>query len=227
LIWPWTGVSSARDQAVGLTAADQLLEQACQAKATGNQGAAFALLHRIVRIAPDNLLARWQLGQVKVDNDWLSIEESQRRAEADPRQAQYLERKEIMGESPQAQLALARWCRGNKLEDEAQFHFSSVLSADPNNKEALRAAHLRWHEGELKTVAQIRQTKQESSEVKKETRQWALLVAGWVRALAGKNDRAALSVLDEIRAVDDVAAIPAFEEVTIKGPQAANETTRQ
>src|SRR4051812_30992009 len=79
LIWPWTGVSSARDQAVGLTAADQLLEQACQAKATGNQGAAFALLHRIVRIAPDNLLARWQLGQVKVDNDWLSIEESQRR----------------------------------------------------------------------------------------------------------------------------------------------------
>ena len=133
-------VSSAHDQEISLTTADQLIEEAGRAKSDGQPAVAYALLHQVVRIAPDNSLARWQLGQVKVDNEWLSVEEAQRRAEADPRQAKYQERKATLGESPQGQLALARWCRGNKLEDEAQFHWSSVLSADPNNKEALRAA---------------------------------------------------------------------------------------
>ena len=39
-----------------------------------------------------------------------------------------------------------------------------------------------------------------------------------------------VACIDEIRAVDDLAAIPAFEDVTLKGPQAANEkntTVRQ
>ena len=128
---------------------------------------------------------------MKVDNEWLSIEEAQRRAEADPRQAKYQEQKEALGESPQGQLALARWCRGNKLEDEAQFHWASVLSADPNNKEALRSARIRWHDGELKTAAQIREEKKESGETKQATRQWASLVAAWMRALADKNDSGA------------------------------------
>src|SRR3954470_16274449 len=75
----WGVVSPARDQDVGVTTADQLLDEACRAKADGSPGVAYALLHQVVRIAPDNSLARWQLGQVNVDNEWLSIEESQRR----------------------------------------------------------------------------------------------------------------------------------------------------
>src|SRR4029079_12267745 len=134
---------------VSLGTVDRLLDEAVRAKSSGQPAVAYALLHQVVRIAPDNSLARWQLGQVKVDNEWLSVEESQRRAESDPRQAKYQERKETLGESPQDPLALARWCRGNKLEDEARFHLSSVLSVDPNNKEALRVAGLRWHDGEL------------------------------------------------------------------------------
>ena len=219
----WAGVGLAHDQEISLKTADQLINEACRAKSDGQQAVAYALLHRAVRIAPDNSLARWQLGEIKVGNEWLSVEESQRRAEADPRQIKYQERKESLGESPQGQLTLARWCRGNKLEDEAQFHWSSVLSIDPNNKEALRAAGMRWHDGELKTVAQIREAKVESGEAKQATRQWASRIAGWMRALADKKDRAPLAVLDEIRAVDDIAAIPAFEDVTLKGSQAANE----
>ena len=126
---------------------------------TANRPSRMRCCIRPCYIAPDNSLARWQLGEMKVGNEWLSVEEAQRRAEADPRQTKYQERKESLGESPQGQLALARWCRGNKLEDEAQFHWSSVLSIDPNNKEALRAAGMRWHDGELKTVAQIREAK--------------------------------------------------------------------
>src|SRR3954453_13417985 len=171
------GAALAHDQEISLRTADQLINEAVRAKSGGQPAVAYALLHKVVRIAPDNSMARWQLGQVKVDNEWLSVEEAQRRAEADPRQAKYQERKESLGESPQGQLALARWCRGNKLEDEAQYHWSSVLSADPKNKEALRAAGIRWHDGELKTSAQIRDVRKESAEAKQATRKWASRVA--------------------------------------------------
>ena len=108
----WTGGVFAHDQEISFKTADQLIAEACRAKSDGQQAVAYALLHRAVRIAPDNSLARWQLGEVKVGNEWLSVEEAQRRAEADPRQAKYQERKELLGESPQSQIALARWCRG-------------------------------------------------------------------------------------------------------------------
>ena len=219
----WAGVSIAHDQVISLKTADQLIGEAGGAKSGGQPAVAYALLRQAVRVAPDNSLARWQLGQVKVENEWISVEEAQRRAEADPRQAEYQERKETLGESPQGQLALARWCRGNKLEDEAQFHWSSVLSVDPNNKEALRAARLRWHDGDLKTAAQIREARLQTVATKQATRAWASRIASWMRALADKNDRAPLAVMDEIRAVDDLASIPAFEDVTLKGKQAANE----
>jgi hypothetical protein len=219
----WAGSASAHDREIGLNTADRLIDEAVQAKSGGQPAVAYALLHQAVRIAPENSMARWQLGQVKVDNEWLSVEEAQRRSEADPRQVQYQEQKAALGESPKGQLALARWCRGNKLEDEAQFHWASVLSADPNNKEALRGAGVRWHDGELKTIAQIRDGRKESVETKQASRQWASLIADWMRALADQRDRADDKVIAEIRAVSELAAIPAFEDVTLKGPQAANE----
>jgi hypothetical protein len=223
LVSAWAGIAAAHDQQVSLRTADQLIDEACRAKADGQPAVAYSLLHQVVRIAPDNSLARWQLGQVKVGNEWLSVEEAERRAEADPRQAKYQERKEALGDSPQGQLALARWCRGNKLDEEARLHWSNVLLAEPNNKEALRAAHMRWHDGELKTVSQIQEARVESAEAKEASRKWAARVATWMHALSDKNAPVPLAVLEEIRAVDDLAAIPAFEDVTLKGLQAANE----
>jgi hypothetical protein len=206
--------SAARQDGVPTTA-DRLIGEAGQAKTDGQLARAYALLHEVVRMAPDHALARWQLGQVKVDGEWLSIEESQRRAEADPRQVKYRERKEAAGDTPQAQLALARFCRNNKLDDEAPYHWASVLSVDSSNKEALRAVGRRWYQSELLTPGEIKTTKIESSEAKQSTRQWASRVAGWMRALSDKNESPPAKIVDEIRAIDDPAAIPVFEAVTL------------
>lgn len=218
--WP-LGDAAGKNQATGSTTADQLIEAAGQAKADGQQGRAYALLHEAARVAPECSLARWQLGQVKIGKEWLSIEEAERRAAADPRQEKYRERKDALGEAPQDQITMARWCRGNKLEDEAEFHWASVLAIDPSNKEALRGVGKRWHEGELKSPAQIREEKQESGEARQATRKWATRVAAWMRTLSDKNAPHG-GVLTEIRAVDDIAAIPAFETVTLNSSLAPN-----
>jgi hypothetical protein len=216
-----TAVADSRDG--GPTTSDQLIDQAGKAKADGRSALAYSLLHQVVRIEPENALARWQLGQVQVDREWVSVEEAQRRAENDPRQEKYRDRKEVAGDSPQGQLSLARWCRGNKLDDEALVHWTSVLSVDPKNKEALHATGMRWRDGELKTISQIREARQNSADTKQANRRWATKVAGWMRALADRNEKAPTAVIEEIRAVDDIGAIPAFEDVTLKGPQSANE----
>lgn len=209
------GGAAGHDQAVVLTTVERIIEEAGQAKTDGNSALAYAMLHAAIHLAPENSLARWQLGQVRVGGEWLSIEEAQRRAEADPRQAKYRERKVALGESPQGQLELARWCRSNKLEDEARFHWVSVLSVEPRNKEAIRAVGMRWHDGELMTPVQIKESNKEAINTKKGIRQWAGQVAEWMRALSEKNESPPVAIVEAIRAVDDVGAIPSFEKVTL------------
>jgi len=197
------------------TTAERLVEEASQAKTDGNTARYFELLRAAVRVAPDYSLARWQLGQVQVDGDWLAVEEAQRRAAANPRQGEYRELRKAHGESPQGQLALARWCRKNKLDEESRFHWASVLSVNPNNKEALRALEMRWHDGQLLSRAGVKQAKTESSGARRAARRWSIAVTNWERALTKKDDPARTEAIDEIRAVADLEAIPAFERVTL------------
>ena len=194
----WARVAGANDQKVAVATADRLIDAAGKAKTDGQDARAYALLHEAVRTAPDNSLARWQLGQVKVGRDWLSIEEAQRRADADPRQAKYQERREVLSDTPEDQLALARLCRGNNLDDEAQVHWASVLSVQPNNKEALRGAGMRWYAGELKSPTQIKEERKESTVTKQATRQWRrvwALDAGF----SDKNKDASIAAISAIR----------------------------
>ncbi len=216
-------MAASHDQDVGPTTVGQLIDAASQAKIGGQAAMAYALLHEAVQIAPDNSLARWQLGQVNAGGQWLSIEEAQRRAEADPRQTRYRERKAMMGDSPQAQLALARWCRGNNLEDEAKFHWESVLSVDPRNREVLRGIGMRWHDGGLMTSAEIQDANREASATKQATRKWTLRVAAWMRALSDKYGSPPVAAINDIRAIHDVEAIPAVEKATLNGSRSANE----
>lgn len=206
--------------------ADRLVDQAAAAKIGGNEARAFALLHEAVSTDPNDSLARWQLGQVKVGDKWLNIEEAQRRAEADPREANYRQRREALGDSPQGQLLLARWCRANKLDDEGLIHWANVLSADPNNREALRAIGMRWFDGELKTPIQIKEDKKETGESKAAMRRWTSRVAAWTRALSDKHEATPGAILDEIRAIDDVAAIPAFEKATLPAELSSSSKVR-
>ena len=213
----------AREEQSSFGTVERLLHEASQAKATGQCGAAYALLHQVVRIEPENSIARSQLGQIKVGREWLTVEESQRRAETDPRQAKYEEKRSQCGESPRELLTLARWCRGNKLDDEAQVHLASVLAVEPMNREALRLAQLRWRDGALKSFDQIRAEKSDAVVAKLSKRQWASIAAGWLRSLTSPDSKVRLAALEEIRGVDDASAIAAIEEVTLKDDQAANQ----
>ena len=73
---PASGVDrSSAGKKVGNTAAARLVDQAREAELEGDTAQQFALLREAVRLAPDYQAARWQLGQLEVDGEWLAAEE--------------------------------------------------------------------------------------------------------------------------------------------------------
>jgi hypothetical protein len=208
------------------TTAERLLRYAGHAEVHGDVARRFALLREAVRLNPDDQRARWQLGQVQVDGEWLAVEEAQRRAAADPLQDDYQRLRDEYGDTPEGQLALARWCRSNNLEDESQSHWANVLSIDPNHREARRVLKLHWHNGRLLGREQIKQAKQDAMGARTAGRHWGVKIALWQRALAKNQGAARDEVLDEIRAVRDFEAIAAFERLTLDDDEPRNERER-
>ena len=197
------------------TEADRLVAEAAQAELNGNATRSFALLHEAVRVDPDNRLARWQLGELQVDNKWVAAEEAQRRAAVDPKQVEYRERRTAAGQSLQGQLALARWCRKNNLNDEAQFSWASVLALEPKNEEALKALNVRWEKGRLVSATQSAQTKDQLRDAKRAAERWASKIVKWRRAVSGHDVTTREAALAEIRAITEKDAIPSLEDVTL------------
>jgi hypothetical protein len=198
-----------------LAEAKRLVAAAAQAEVTGDIPHSFALLRDAARIDPENELARWQLGQMSLDGKWLTVEEAQHRASIDPRQAEYRTLRAKYGESPEGQLALARWCRKNGLNEEARVHWASVLWADPNNEEALRAVNMRWHNGHLLTPEQVAQQKKQVQAAKQAAKRWSPKIAKWRRDVAGHDLATHDAALAEIRAITADDAISAMEDVTL------------
>lgn len=197
------------------TTANRLMSAAAHAASEGDKSRRVALLNEVVRLTPDWRVARWQLGQMQVDGQWLAVEEAQRRASADPRQSEYRELRRTHGETPQGQLALARWCRTNKLDEEARFHWASVLAVDPNNEEALRAIDARWHHGQLLTQEEAVRQRERLRELKQAEKRWSPTIAKWRRAIASGDPAKRGEALDEIRALRAVDAIQPLERVTL------------
>lgn len=207
-------LSAGEQPAASLTAA-QLVQQAQRAQEAGNSAQQFALLRRAVQAAPDYEVARWQLGQLKVGDHWMPVEEVQRAESANVKQADYRRLRAEAGQNIAGQLALARWCRKNELRDEAQFHWASVLAMQRGNEEALRALDMQLFGGQPMTRPQIAQLKQKHRAARKAAERWEPMVARWRRAVSGADPAARHAALGEVRSISDVAALPAMEAVTL------------
>src|SRR5262245_2246609 len=71
------------------TTPEALVEQARQAEMAGDTARQFSLLREAGQLAPDSQLIRWQLGQLKVGDKWMSVEDAERIAAANPKQEEY------------------------------------------------------------------------------------------------------------------------------------------
>jgi hypothetical protein len=215
-----------RDAGAG-TRAEQLVDDALQAELAGNAARRRVLLSVAIDAEPDYLPARWHSGQVQVDGEWLPVDKAQQVAAADPMRAEYRRLRAAGGDSPADQVALARWCRRNGLEEEARFHWATVLTFEPQSEEALRALGVRWFHGRLLTKPEIAAAKAAMDKAKKAAQEYSQQVAGWQRLLAAGDIKSRNQALAEIRQLRDVHAIAAIEEVTLDRQLKTNDDFEQ
>ena len=197
------------------TEAQRLVAAAAQAEIAGDTVRHLTLLNDALQIDPENQAARWQLGQLEVDGNWLTAEELQRRAAADPLQTEYRELRSAAGANVADQLALARWCRKKQLTEEAELHWSAVLLFDRNNSDALKALDRRWKDGRLVSRKETDEEKQQRQATKDAATYWAPIIAKWRRAVGGRDLPAHDAALKEIQAIARLDSIPSIEAVTL------------
>lgn len=204
------------------TTAKRLVGEALQAEAAGDATRHEALLRDAVAADPDFSLARWHRGELRVDDEWKPIDDIQAAAAADPARGEYLQRREAAAGSLERQIELARWCRKQALEDEARFHWATVLTQDPNNEDALRALGVRWHNGRLMTPDEVAVAKELMRAFQDAAEESRPQVARWDRMLSAGDLKSRKEALAEIRALREPHVIAALEEHTLGTPLASN-----
>ncbi|WP_425395896.1 polymorphic toxin-type HINT domain-containing protein [Aeoliella sp.] len=208
-------VVGATDNSVHQGLAERMTREALAAGAVGDMDLREQLLDQVLRIAPDHSPAHWARGEMQVDGEWKPIVAIQDAASENRRIDEYLQLRQQAGATPDDQFQLARWCERNDLNDEARYHWLQVLSADRDNRLALRALDSQWVGDQLLPSDQAEEIVAEQRKLRKVNADWRTRIAGWHRSLTAGGDEAA-QALAEIEAVVDESAITEFEKLAAR-----------
>lgn len=199
------------------------------AEVVGDRDGRTRLLSDAIKKCPESSLAHWYAGEVRRDGRWVSLEEAERQAAADPRLTEYHKLRDQQAGTPAGQVVLARWCRDQGLTAESRVHWTQAIMAQPDNSEALKALGAKWHQGRLLTDAQIRQVNEANSTgyVSPSNRasidRWASQLALWRRA--AKQDEASIkeSLRREVASLSDPRNINELGTALIIGARRKND----
>ena len=174
-------------------------------------------LRRALQIAPDYTLARWHVGQIRVSDHWLAVEQAEQRRTGDAQLAEYRKLRDTVRGNPQRELALAKWCLRQGLRDAEQLHLRRVLasgaSGSAERKQAMDRLGLRVYEGALLTRTEIEELKARTAEERKDQARWWPVVEKWRQAIESGPGRKRSYALEQLRAVKDPAAIATLESL--------------
>ena len=153
-------LAMADGRGTGLQAADAkpdaLVRGALETELQGPSATRQSLLTEAVEVDGNFAPARWQLGFVRLNNQWRSIDDVP--GSADGKYAAYREKRAGLSDFKEDQRALARWCTDHGMCDVARLHWTKVIEQDPKDSEALAALGMIYHNGLPMTKEQVVQT---------------------------------------------------------------------
>lgn len=174
-----------------LSAAD-FVQEALRAEGEGDVPRRAQLLKEALEHDPEYGPARWHSGFLYLQDKWLTIAQAQEQYRGDARWDAYQQFRGSVANAPDRELLLARWCQGQQLAEQAQFHWRNVLRMQPASEEALLALDLRWLNGRLVPREELTQQKRADYRAARNTlnanptlkRRCEAMIAHWERAAA-------------------------------------------
>ncbi|HTU24099.1 MAG TPA: polymorphic toxin-type HINT domain-containing protein [Pirellulales bacterium] len=183
------------------------------------------LVEQALAQSPDFAPARWQAGQVRVQDAWATVDDAVAKGSHDELLAQYHKLRGVYGDSPEGQLTLARWCQKHHLADEMRAHATRLLTSRQDDPELLKMLDLVWHDGQLITTAEVADRKAQEESAKQALRHWRPLLVAIREKVESKTAEGREAGLKELAAVNDPAAIEALLAV-FKKPASLCEALR-
>ena len=211
--------------APGPTTAAELVRAALESELAGDNRRRDALLRQALYDSPNDALAHWELGQVRVQGRWQSPTEVEQAAQQDKHLAEYGRRRDAATLTVADQAGLARWCRKNRLDDQQRVHWLAVLQLQPNNVEAIQVLGLRPYQGMMLTPTQIEHLKAQLQRVWQARDRWTALVAQWRKAAENHDPAIPTAVREKIAKIADPAEMLGLER-TLWRQVAAKRQTR-
>jgi hypothetical protein len=204
----------------------QCVQGAIAAEVRADLGERQRLVEQALRVAPDFAPARWHAGQVRYGDQWLTIDAAVEKGAQDELLAQYRKLRSAYGNSPEGQLTLARWCQKHHLVAETAAHASQLLASRPNDPEVLKMLDLTWHKGQLITVTELAQRREQDEKSKEAMRHWRPLLGAIRGKIESKSPGEHEQGMQELQAIHDPAAIEALIVVFKSRPSLLCEAIR-
>ena len=180
--------------------AERLVPTRCRRSFAATSARRRVLVIEAVDAAPDYLPARWQSGQVLADGEWLPVDKAQAEAAADPKRPSTSRSAQSAPQSLDGQLALARWCRKNAFDEEAQVPLADGARSRPEPRGSAAGPGRRWFGGQLMTPRRSRgSAKTRFASAKAAAKEFAPQVARWERMLSAGDLKSRNEALGEIR----------------------------
>jgi len=199
-----------------------LVRSALEKEITGDNVQREALLRQALSESPKDAAAHWQLGEVRVQDKWQSTANIETASRYDKRLAEFARRRDAAGPNAADQIALARWCRKNRLDDQQRAHWLLALQIEPDNAEAIRALGLRAYHGTLATPEQIRKLTANMHRVSRAVDRWRPRVAQWLGVIQRNSGLMPADFRDDLSKISDSCEMLGLEralwlEVGAKG----------
>ena len=170
-----------------------------------------AELAEALRLNPNDAVARGLKGEVREDQQWMTVDEVARlQGQTDRRAllAEYDSRRDLAGNTVKGNLELAHWCSIRGLRGEEHAHLAAVLRRDPAHAEAWRALGYHHREGVWVNPAHEALQRRLHAEAREAHPRWSI----HLKQLLHERSRLDKppSIETELTSIHDPEAVPAI-----------------
>jgi hypothetical protein len=193
----------------------ELVKIGLQAELAGNSDSRQLHLQAALDIEPEFAPANWQLGKIRVGDEWLPVAKAAAAVRKNPQYSLYRAKRDDLDGSLKRELNLARWCDKEGLHDRAQFHYSRLLHNPDLNEsaanEVVKKLGLLMLDGELCTRAEAEEMQRDAAANSSAWKTGEKKFSVWQKLVEGANEPKRKLAHEQLQAVDDFHVIPLIE----------------
>ncbi|HVU90012.1 MAG TPA: polymorphic toxin-type HINT domain-containing protein [Pirellulales bacterium] len=199
--------------------AQVLLDKALSAEATGDTQARGEYLQQALAADPDFAPAHWQLGEMKIDGQWLSVDSAAATSTMAAKFHEYRLRRAKTRATADEQIKFAAWCSEKGLTDQARMHLQAAMSMRPTHnqqRDIMKKLDLVRYQKQLMPAAKADLYKKHDKELEALMHKWKPILTRWRGDLESRDASRQIDAEQKLNDIKDVAVIPVLETVFAK-----------